>query len=95
MDKILNFKDKETAKIYNQEFSRKLPQGIQRTALRKLMLIDKSADINDLKNPPGNCFEALKGDRLGQFCIRINDQYRVCFTYADGYFSDVEIVDYH
>ncbi len=72
-----------------------LPREIQVLALRKLKMIDSSAKVNDLLVPPGNRLEALKRDRKGQYSIRINDQWRVCFRFADGNAFDVEIVDYH
>ncbi len=72
-----------------------LPSEIQVLALRKLKMIDSSAKVNDLLVPPGNRLEALKRDRKGQYSIRINDQWRVCFRFADGNAFDVEIVDYH
>lgn len=78
-DMIKNFADKETQKIYQQKFSKKLPQTIQRTALRKLMLIDNASNITDLKVPPANHLERLSGKRSGQQSIRINKQYRICF----------------
>lgn len=77
---IKNFADKETEKIYHQQFSKKLPQSIQKTALRKLMMIDNASDLNDLRIPPANHLESLQGIREGQYSIRINDQYRICFT---------------
>ena len=92
---IKTFADKETIKIYNQQFSSKLPHDIQRIALRKLMLIDNAADIEDLRVPPGNHLEQLQGDRKDQWSIRINDQYRICFSYFAHDFYDVEITDYH
>lgn len=92
---IRSFADKETEKIYHQEFSRKLPQSIQRIALRKLMMIDNAEKLDDLRIPPANRLEALKGDRQGQYSIRINDQYRICFVFADSGICQVEIVDYH
>lgn len=92
---IISFADKETEKIYHQEFSRKLPQSIQRIALRKLIMIDNAEKLDDLRIPPANRLEALKGDRQGQYSIRINDQYRICFVYADSGIEKVEIVDYH
>ena len=95
MRRIRSFADKETEKIYHQEFSRKLPQSIQRIALRKLMMIDNAEKLDDLRIPPANRLEALKGDRQGQYSIRINDQYRICFVFADSGICQVEIVDYH
>ncbi len=87
--------DKETEKIYRQEFSKKLPQSIQRIALRKLIMIDNAETLNDLRIPPANRLEALKGDRQGQYSIRINDQFRICFNISDSGIENVEIVDYH
>ena len=92
---IKSFADKETEKIYNQIFSRKLPQFIQRVALRKLIMIDNAGCLEDLRVPPANRLEALHGDREGQNSIRINDQYRICFVADGNRFYDVEIVDYH
>lgn len=92
---IKSFRDKETEKIYNQFFSKKLPSSIQRIALRKLIMIDNARDINDLRIPPSNHLEQLHGDREGQYSIRINDQFRVCFVYDDGDYYQVEITDYH
>lgn len=92
---IKSFADKETEKVYNQVFSTKLPTDIQRTALRKLIMIDNAACLNDLKVPPGNRLEPLSGDREGQHSIRINDQFRICFKAAEDGFYEVEIVDYH
>ena len=93
---IKSFADRETEKIYNQVFSKKLPSDIQRIALRKLILISNAGCLEDLKVPPGNHPEALHGDREGQYSIRINDQYRICFSIKDkNAFYDVGIVDYH
>ena len=92
---ILSFFDKETERVFNQLFSRKLPESIQRIALRKLIMINNATDLNDLRIPPANHLEKLSGVRTGQYSIRINDQYRLCFRYSNGNFYDVEIVDYH
>ena len=92
---IISFKCKETEKIYNRQYSGKLPQHIQKTSMRKLWQIDAAIDVNDLRQPPGNRLEALQKERIGQFSIRINDQYRVCFRRAGGNAHDIEIVDYH
>ncbi len=92
---IISFKDKETEKIWKQEYSKKLPQDIQRIGLRKLIIINRAKDLNDLKIPPGNKFERLAGDRQNQFSIRINDQWRICFFWKTGVASSVEITDYH
>ena len=92
---IKSFADNETKKIYNQIFSGKLPQSIQKIALRKLIMMDAAADLNDLRIPPSNHLEALKDDRKGQYSIRINDQYRICFYSTEFGFENVEIIDYH
>ena len=92
---IKSFADKETEKIYNQIFSRKLPQSIQRVALRKLIMIDNAGCLEDLRVPPANRLEALHGDREGQYSIRVNDQYRICFVADENRFYEVEILDYH
>ena len=92
---ILGFADKETAKIFRGEFSRRIPQEIQTIALRKLIYMDKAKSLNDLRIPPANRLELLHGDREGQYSIRINSQYRICFTVLEYDFDDVEIVDYH
>ena len=92
---IRNFADRETEKVYNQTFSKKLPQNIQSVALRKLIMIDNAGCLEDLHVPPANRLEKLDGDRKGQYSIRINDQYRICFQVEGNNFFDVEIVDYH
>ena len=93
---IRSFADRETEKVFNQIFSKKLPQSIQGVALRKLILISNAKNLDDLKVPPGNRLEALHGNREGQYSIRINDQYRICFSIdGNNNFNDVEIVDYH
>jgi proteic killer suppression protein len=92
---IKSFADKETEKIYNQNFSKKLPSDIQKVALRKLIMIDNAGCLEDLRVPPANHLEQLSGDRKGQYSIRINDQYRICFTEKDNDYYNVEIVDYH
>lgn len=92
---IRSFADKETWKIYNQIFSKKLPHDIQRIALRKLIMLDNAINLDDLKVPPGNRLETLHGNRKGQYSIRINDQFRICFREKDNDFYEVEIDDYH
>ncbi|TKJ37398.1 MAG: plasmid maintenance system killer [Planctomycetes bacterium B3_Pla] len=92
---IKTFKCKETEKIFRREYSRKLPYNIQRVALRKLRMIDRSETLNDLKIPPANMLEKLSGNRKGQYSIRINDQWRICFHWTDRNAREVEIVDYH
>lgn len=92
---IKSFKDIETEKIYNLEGSNKLPRDIQQAALRKLRMLNNSKTLIDLKIPPANRLEKLKGNRDGQFSIRINDKWRICFTWQNGDAYSVEIVDYH
>ena len=92
---ISSFRDRETERIWNGEFSRRLPQEIQQVARRKLRMINNARTIADLRVPPANRLEALKGNRVGQYSIRINDQWRICFRFANGEASNVEIVDYH
>ena len=92
---IKTFRDKETEKIFNRQFSGKLPQNIQRVARKKLVILDAVSGLNDLRIPPGNQLEALTGDRKGQHSIRINDQWRICFKWTDGDAYHVEITDYH
>ena len=92
---IKSFRDKETEKIFNRYFSGKFPKNIQNTARKKLIILDAVTEIEDLRVPPGNRLEALKGDRKGQHSIRINDQWRICFKWKDGDSYDVEITDYH
>jgi proteic killer suppression protein len=92
---IASFRDRETEKIWNGERSRRLPGDIQAAALRKLRLINAANKLDDLKVPPANRLEALKGGRTGQWSIRINSQRRICFRWRDGGAEDVEIVDYH
>jgi proteic killer suppression protein len=92
---IKSFKDAETQKIYEREHSRKLPSDIQKIALRKLRMINNSINVNDLRVPPANRLEKLSGNREGQYSIRINDQWRICFAWKSGDAFDVEITDYH
>jgi toxin HigB-1 len=92
---IWNFADEETARLFAREPVRKLPPNILRTALRKLVMLEAATAIQDLLIPPGNRLEKLFGDREGQYSIRINDQWRICFKWKDGDTFDVEIVDYH
>ncbi len=92
---IVGWRDAETETIWNGKRSRRLPQEIQPTALRKLRLINNARTLNDLRIPPANRLEALKGRRKGQHSIRINDQWRICFVWRDGHAHEVEIVDYH
>lgn len=92
---IRSFKDGDTERIWQGRVSRRIPRDIQDRALRKLRLLDASRTLDDLRNPPGNRLELLRGNRSGQMSIRINDQWRVCFVWANGDANDVEIVDYH
>jgi len=92
---IKSFQDKETRKVFNRRYSKKLPETIQQRALRKLRMIDAATDMKDLRVPPGNRLEALGGDRKGQHSIRINNQWRICFEWHNNDAFDVEIVDYY
>jgi len=92
---IRTFKDEETRKIYQRERSRKLPPDIQHVALRKLRMINNAININDLRVPPANRLEKLSGNREGQYSIRINDQWRICFEWRNSDAFNVEIADYH
>jgi proteic killer suppression protein len=92
---IRSFKSKETEKIFNRQRSSKLPQDIQQVALRKLRMLNRAINLPDLQVPPANRLEKLSGDRAGQYSIRINDQWRICFEWQDGDAYNVEIVDYH
>ncbi len=92
---IRTFKDKPTAALFAGNVVRSLPVEIQQVALRKLKMIDVATSVMDLRVPRGNQLEALKGNRKGQYSIRINDQWRVCFRFTDGHAADVQIADYH
>jgi proteic killer suppression protein len=92
---IASFACKETEHVWNQEYSKRSPPAIQRVMLRKLIKLSKSVSLEDLKCPPSNRLEKLKRDREGQYSIRVNDQYRICFRWQSGNAFNVEIVDYH
>ena len=92
---ILSFADKETERIWDGEVSRRLPITIQSIARRKLRMINNARRLDDLRIPPANRLEALKGDMKGQHSIRINDQWRICFRWGNAGVTDVRIVDYH
>lgn len=92
---IVNFANNETEAIWLGKRSRKLPADIQNRSLAKLTLVDAAAELDDLKNPPGNRLHDLKDDRAGQHSISINKQWRICFVWKDGNAHDVEITDYH
>lgn len=92
---IKNFLCKETEKIWHGTVSRKLPQDIQQVARRKLRMLNNAHALDDLRIPPANHLEKLSGNRSGQYSIRINKQWRICFNWQDGTGVNVEIVDYH
>jgi len=92
---IKSFKDTETEAIFHRQRSRRLPSDIQQTALRKLRMLNNAASLNDLQAPPANRLEKSGGDRMGQYSIRINDQWRICFEWQEGDVYQVEITDYH
>ncbi len=92
---IKSFRDREAELIFGRRRSRKLPDEIQRVALRKLLQLDAASRLPTLRVPPGNRLEALVGDRAGRHAIRINDQWRICFVWHEGDAYEVEIVDYH
>jgi proteic killer suppression protein len=92
---IASFRDGETAMIWEGLRSRRFPSDIQSVALRKLRILNSAQRLDDLRVPPANRLEALKGDRRGQHSIRVNDQWRICFIWSEGNAYQVEIVDYH
>jgi proteic killer suppression protein len=92
---IQTFACKETEKIFYRIYSKKLPQTIQRAAFKKLRMLNRSVDLNDLRIPPANRLEQLTGSRKGQHSIRINSQWRICFVWKDNHSEQVEIIDYH
>ncbi len=92
---IQSFADKESEKLFQRQRSKKLPTNIQKTAYRKLLMLSAAVNINDLRVPPGNWLERLKGDRKKEHSIRINDQWRICFIWKNGNAHHVKIEDYH
>ena len=92
---IRSFRGRETERVFLRERSRRLPPDVQRIAQRKLAIIDAADLLSDLQVPPGNRLEKLSGSREGQYSIRINDQWRVCFRWSDGDAYNVEVTDYH
>jgi proteic killer suppression protein len=92
---LRSFADKETERVWRRERVRKLDQGTQRAALRKLLILDAAETLDDLRVPPGNRLEKLKGDRAGSYSVRINQQWRICFSWTDAGPDGVGIVDYH
>ncbi len=91
---IRSFADRETELVWRGIRSRRLPEDIQRRGFRKLLMIEAAEAVGDLREPPSNRLEMLKGERKGQWSIRINDQWRICFRWESGYAEAVEIVDY-
>lgn len=92
---IRSSRDKDTARLWNRQRPRRLPATILKAALRKLVILDGAERLQDLRIPPGNRLEKLSGDREGQYSIRINDQWRICFVWSEGDAHEVEITDYH
>ena len=92
---IQTFLDKVTRDVFNRIFVKGLSGELQRVSYRKLLLLDAAESLDDLKVPPGNRLEKLAGDRAGQYSIRVNDRYRVCFVWRDGNALDVHLTDYH
>jgi toxin HigB-1 len=92
---LRSFADRDTEQLWQRQHVRSFDSRILRTALRKLVVLDAAVTLGDLRSPPGNRLEALKGDRSGQHSIRINDQWRICFVWTDSGPEEVEIVDYH
>lgn len=92
---IRSFRDRETETVFAGEVSRRLPRDIQQAAFRRLTALNAATSLEDLRTPPGNRLERLAGNRAGQYSIRINSQWRVCFTWDEGHANNVEITDYH
>ncbi len=92
---IASFRDKETERLWQSGKSRRLPSDLRLRAFKKLAILNAAVALDNLKVPPGNQLEALRGNRAGQYSIRVNDQYRVCFVWRDGNAFEVEVIDYH
>ncbi len=92
---IKSFHDKETKRLFARQFSRRFPANLHKAAWSKLAILDAAERLDDLRVPPGNHLEKLSGKRVGQYSIRVNDQYRVCFEWRSGDAYEVEITDYH
>jgi len=92
---IRSFRDRDTERLFHREPVRKWGPEVQRVSLRKLRILDAATSLNDLRVPPGNRLERLRGDRAGQWSIRVNDQWRLCFEWREGEAAEVELVDYH
>ncbi len=92
---IRSFRDQKTENLFRRDRVKGLSRNVQRAALRKLVILDAAEALDDLRVPPGNRLEKLAGDRKGQYSIRVNDQWRVCFVWSAGDAYDVELTDYH
>ena len=92
---IKSFRDRDAERLFDRRPTRRFGPGVQKVAFRKLRMLDAAVKLDDLRVPPGNRLERLRGDRSGQHSIRINDQWRICFRWHGGDAWDVEIVDYH
>lgn len=92
---IKSFRDRDTQRVFERDRVRRWSLELQRVALRKLVILDAAEELGDLRSPPGNRLEKLSGDRAGEYSIRVNDQWRLCFRWRDGHAHDVELVDYH
>jgi len=92
---IKSFRDRETERVWRREYSKRFPPDIQERALMKLQQLNATGDLRDLSIPASNRLEVLRGDRKGEYSIRVNKQWRVCFRWQNGHASDVEIADYH
>ncbi|QLQ15874.1 MAG: type II toxin-antitoxin system RelE/ParE family toxin [Micropruina sp.] len=92
---IRSFRDPATERLWSRQRVESIDPRIERAALRKLVMLDAAETLEDLRVPPGNRLEALRGDRAGQYSIRVNQQWRICFTWTDAGPADLEIVDYH
>ena len=92
---IRSFRDRDAERLFDRQPIKKLGSAVQRIALRKLRMLDAAVSLDDLRVPPGNRLESLRGRRAGQYSIRVNDQWRICFRWRSGDAHDVEIVDYH
>lgn len=92
---IISFKDRETERVYRREMSRKFSSTLARAALKKLVMLHAAETLQDLIALPGNRTEKLAGKRMGQYSVRVNDQWRLCFVWKNGRATEVELVDYH
>jgi proteic killer suppression protein len=92
---IKTFQCRDTERVFNFELARRWDVAVRKAALRKLKWLDAAVELNDLRIPPANRLEKLRGEREGQYSIRVNDQYRLCFVWRDGHAYHVELVDYH